>query len=116
MFIFGDGNQIRVALEVLLFQSQYEKVKSLSQNITRAITCIKDIAIEELNADVIMAGGDDLLFTIEKNAYDEEVLQKMAETFRSISGCTISFGVGHTVEVAHSNLNKAKIFKKTIVK
>ncbi len=113
--VLGDGNQIRVKIESYLFKKQFQKVKKLSKNITSAIVRLEGIAKEELKAEIIMAGGDDLLFRIDKERYDKKVLKKMSMIFIEMTECSFSFGVGNTIEIAHSNLNKAKVYKKIIV-
>ena len=42
----------------------------------------KEIAIEDLDAEIIMAGGDDLLIKISKERYNKSVLKKMSKTFK----------------------------------
>ena len=115
IFVLGDGNQIRVKIESHLFKNELKKVKEVSENITVAINQLKKIAIRDLEAEIIMAGGDDLLIRVHKEKYDKRVLLKMSSTFQELTECSFSFGVGDTIEIAHSNLNKAKIYKKTIV-
>ena len=115
IFVLGDGNQIRVKIESHLFKNELRKVNQISQNITNAINQLKKIAIEDLDAEIIMAGGDDLLIRVDKEKYNKKILKKMSSTFKELTECSFSFGVGETIEVAHSNLNKAKIYKKTIV-
>lgn len=116
IFVLGDGNRIRVRIESHLFKHEFQKVKLVSQSITSAIGVLREIAITELNADIIMAGGDDMFFTLSDSDYKESTLIKMADTFLEMTACSFSFGVGNSIEVAHSNLNKAKVYKKTIVR
>lgn len=115
VFVLGDGNQIRVKIESHLFKNELRKVKEISENIISAINQLKNIAIKDLDAEIIIAGGDDLLITVNKRKYDRNVLKKMSRTFQELTECSFAFGVGETIEIAHSNLNKAKIYNKAIV-
>ncbi len=115
LFVLGDGNQIRVKIENHLYKNDFEAVKNVSESITSAIQKLRELAEEELDAEVIMAGGDDILFIMNKFQYDKNILKNMSAIFKEMTGCSFSFGVGTTIEEAHSNLNKAKVFKQTTV-
>lgn len=64
--------------------------------------------IQRLSAQVVMAGGDDLLLTVPAGTFDVDILEGLSRDFADETGCTISFGVGTTVEEAYLRLRMAK--------
>jgi hypothetical protein len=62
----------------------------------------------EMNADVIIAGGDDIFFIIDISKYQPERIKGLSSLFQSITGSTFSFGTGKSIEAAYVNLRRAK--------
>jgi hypothetical protein len=111
IYILGDGDQVRSKVEYYLFTYQLEDLTSFSQHLIQAVEEVKTLAIVTMKAQVIMAGGDDILLCVHKEDYLVSHIQKLSEVFFDTSGVTISFGVGNTIETAYLNLRKAKISK-----
>lgn len=110
-YVLGDGNHIRERIESYLLNNDLESVSKFSQSLTTAITKIKELAISSMNAQVILAGGDDILLSVPREKYQKELIQKLQQAFLSTTGITISFGVGNTIEAAYINLRRAKASK-----
>lgn len=108
IFVLGDGDNIRERIETLLFSKDFKKLSAVSEQFTESIKAIKSTAITEMSAEVIMAGGDDILFIVNKKNYSRPKIEYLAELFKSQTGNTMSFGVGETIETAYLNLRKAK--------
>jgi len=108
IYIIGDGDNIRDRIEFYLLNSDFNKVTQFSKNLIECIDIIKEIAIRRMNAEIIYAGGDDVLFRIDKNHYQRSHLEEIMNIFRKNTGNTISFGVGENIEVAFLNLRRAK--------
>lgn len=110
-YVLGDGDKIREKIEFYLLNHNIESLSNFSQNLTIAINEIKEIAISTMSAQVILAGGDDILFYVPREKYRKELIQKLQEVFLNITGVTISFGVGKTIEAVYINLRRAKTNK-----
>lgn len=110
-YVLGDGNHIRERIESYLLSNDLESVSKFSQSLTTAITEIKELAISSMNAQVILAGGDDILLSVSREKYRKELIQKLQQAFLATTGITISFGVGNTIEAAYINLRRAKASK-----
>ena len=108
LFLIGDGDNIRHTVESYLFRHQFEELNKFSEVLSKAILNIKEMIIADMEAKVILAGGDDILFTIHKGTYDKEQVINIMKYFQSHTGCTMSFGVGENIESAYLNLMKAK--------
>jgi hypothetical protein len=108
VYVLGDGDKIREKIEYYLLNHDIESLSNFSQNLTVAINEIKEVAISTMSAQIILAGGDDILFYVPREKYQIELLQKLQQVFLNITGATISFGVGKTIEAAYINLRKAK--------
>lgn len=108
IYVLGDGDKIREKVEFYLFNHNLEALTSFSQSLTNAISELADLAVSTMNAKVIIAGGDDVLFLVPRKKYRRELIQKLQEAFRRTTGITISFGIGDTIEEVFINLRKAK--------
>lgn len=108
VYILGDGDRIREKIEYHLLNSEIEPLTNFSQALTNAIDKIKSIATSTMQAQVIIAGGDDILFRVEFEKYKRSYIQKMSETFLHMTGSTMSFGIGENLEKAYINIRKAK--------
>ena len=110
-YVLGDGDKIREMVEFYLLNHDLEALTNFSQNLTAAINEIKEIAISTMSAQVILAGGDDILLYVSREKYRKELIQKLQQVFHNITGVTISFGVGKTIEAVYINLRRAKTNK-----
>ena len=110
-YVLGDGDRIREDVEFYLLNNDLESLAKFSQNLTIAINEIKEIAISTMGAQIILAGGDDILFYVPREKYRTELIQKLQQVFYNITGATISFGVGKTIEAVYINLRLAKTNK-----
>jgi hypothetical protein len=107
-YILGDADRVRERIERHLLAGDFASVTNLSASLTAGINNLAQAIGERLQADTIMAGGDDVLFRINPDAYSGEVLKEISKRFHSETGCTISFGVGNDIAVAYLNLRRAK--------
>ena len=113
IYVLGDGDKIRENVEYYLLNNNLEGLSTFSQNLTVAINQMKEAATSKMNARVIMAGGDDILFCVPRGKYRHELIQQLQEAFYNTTGVTISFGVGKTIEMVYINLRKAKFSRDT---
>ena len=108
LYIFGDADRVRQRVERALFSGDLVDLGKFSAALTAAIALIAQQLVERLSAVVVMAGGDDLLLTVAAENFDIGILEQLAHDFVDETGCTISFGVGTTVEEAYLHLRRAK--------
>lgn len=95
-----DADEIGKKLEYLLLGNKEKEVAAFSKNITLSIDMVRKY-FESQNANIIFAGGDNILI----KSYKELLI-----TFPlpSIEGITWSIGIGNTIEKATLALKKAK--------
>jgi hypothetical protein len=108
IFILGDADKIRERVEAALFAHDLQRLSVFSNSLTAAITMIVDRMERRLSATTVMAGGDDVLFTVARTTFDASVLVAISEAFEHETGCTMSFGAGISLEDAYLCLRKAK--------
>src|ERR1700752_1744233 len=108
VYVLGDVDRVREHIDRELLASNLESLRSFSSALTRGLAHIARTSEKLMRAETIMAGGDDVLFEVQKAWYSEEMLVRIAEAFRAETGCTISFGIGETVPKAYLNSRRAK--------
>lgn len=108
IFILGDADKIRERIETAIFDHDLQRLSAFSASLTSAIGTIVDRMRTQLLATVVMAGGDDVLFTLAKRDFDASVLADISAAFRAETGCTMSFGAGVSLEDAYLCLRRAK--------
>ena len=111
IYVLGDGNKIREKIEYYLLRNELEDLAAISKGISDAIQALKSFAISTMDAEIIMAGGDDILFRVKYDKYKKEYISQLSEVFQKISSCSISFGTGESIEEAYISLRKSKSSK-----
>jgi hypothetical protein len=114
-FIFGDGDQIGRHLKRLLYSGDLGQASYFSRSVQSAISDLSTVAASSMEAQVIYAGGDDILLTVSKSHFNQAVIMQLAAQFEKSTGCTISFGVADNIDAAIHSLDKAKALGKRIV-
>lgn len=110
-YVLGDADKIRERIDFYLLNHDFKSLSNFSQNLTVAINEIKEVAISTIDAQIILAGGDDILFYVPCEKYRKELVQNLQQVFLDITGVTISFGIGKSIESAYINLRRAKSSK-----
>ena len=108
LYILGDVDRVREHIDRELLASNLEAVTKFSTTLTRGLATLARASEELMGAEIIMVGGDDVLFRVGDRTYSKELLARIAKTFKEETDCTISFGVGTSVPVAYVNLRRAK--------
>jgi hypothetical protein len=108
LYIFGDGDRVRERLEGFLLSQDLESLGSLSRRLSEGIRLIGDELSLRMGAEVVMAGGDDILMRVPASKYDRKLLEEVVSVYMEQTGLSISFGVGPTLEQAYLNLRRAK--------
>ena len=108
VYVLGDADRIRERIEGYLLGDRPADVRTFSERLAvglREFVCSAELL---LGADVLMAGGDDVLLCVKATSYSRHTLEELAKTFCQATGCTISLGVGGDVSIAYLNLRRAK--------
>ena len=108
LYILGDADRVRDQIERQLLAGNLEGVAELSANLSAGLVNLVRAVEASLDAETIMAGGDDVIFRVRAEAYSTKILEAVSAQFLAEAGCTISFGVGDEVTLAYLNLRRAK--------
>ncbi len=111
IYIMGDGDKIRESIESCLFSNDLEGAKKLSLDLTTGVARLKEKIEIEVDGNVVIAGGDDILFTMRLDKFDINFIKELYALFHYTTGKTISFGIGNDIEHAYLNLRRAKASK-----
>ncbi len=108
VYVFADCDGVRRHIDGLLLSAKLEEVREFSSRLDAALKKCGENAKSLLAADVIVAGGDDLLLMIPAEKYIFDLLEKVIRTLERDAGLPVSVGIGPTIEVAYINLARAK--------
>jgi len=108
LYVLGDADRVREKVEAALFANDLAALTAFSQTLTQAVSTLVREMGERLGARTVMAGGDDVLFTVSDERFDLDVLHQLSKSFTDTTGCSISFGLGTSLETAYLNLRRAK--------
>lgn len=113
-YAFFDGDNVGNTIEILLLDGKILEAQALSNNINAAIQQI----IKFLNgkAEVILAGGDDILIKIMDDINMETTIKTISQMFLDITSLTISVGVDENIKGAIYQLYIAKLYGKNQIK
>lgn len=113
-YVLGDGNRVGDYLASLLLNERLGELSKTSESLLKTISTMKKMAIQTMNAKIIMAGGDDLFFIVDKSRYSYEKLSSISDYFEAQTSLTFSFGVATSPTSAYLNLRKAKVMERKI--
>jgi hypothetical protein len=108
VFVIGDGDDIRKRIESYLLNGDLERLGAFSLVLTESIREIAQLALSAMESNIIFAGGDDIFFITTLRDYREEKIRALMAEFSRLTECSISFGIGPSVELAFINLRRAK--------
>ena len=108
LYIFGDADRVRDRIEGLLLGPQPAEVRAFSDRLTTGLAELVRSAQIVLAAEMLMVGGDEVLFRVKQSSYQPEKLADLARDYREATRCSISFGVGPDIASAYLNLRRAK--------
>jgi minimal CRISPR polymerase domain len=108
LFVLGDADLVRRRAEGLLLSNQLHLLRDLSEALTNSIRALARTAESRMGAEVVVCGGDEILFLVEEERFNEAIVQTMMADFSAQCGLTISFGVGRSSGSAFLELTRAK--------
>lgn len=97
---------------MLLLDEKIADAVKFSQRVNKAIeeVCIKIKSID--GADIILVGGDDIIAVFSEESWDIKIAENLRSIFYKIASCTLSIGIGLSVQEALNNLRRAKLSGK----
>lgn len=107
-----DGDDVGPRLELLLLDDLVEEARSYSEGVNKGLAALSEMACSITTADVVIAGGDDLIVSWSRDAIDLDQIELMRNAFSKVSGRTVSVGIGFSASEATSNLRRAKLMGK----
>lgn len=115
-YAFFDGDNVGNTIENLLSNGKIAEARYLSESIKIAIFQIELFINYVESAEIIIAGGDDVLIRYDPGRCNSTFLEDISNLFSEQTGLSISCGVGNNVSQAIDNLTNAKKHGKGIIK
>jgi hypothetical protein len=115
-YAFFDGDNIGNTIENLLNNGRVQEAVHLSESIKIAIFKIELFIGETEDAEIIIAGGDDVLIQYDSEKYSDTFLGEISQIFTNYTGLSMSCGVGENVSQAINNLTNVKQNTKGAIK
>lgn len=112
IYIAIDGDDVGNKLEFFILMNHLEQLKSFSELFAESFRWLEDRIIENLNANIIFSGGDNLLADAEDNNELVNKLERFKSDFLRQSGCSLSIGLGTNTREAYIALKLAKVSGK----
>jgi hypothetical protein len=99
-----DGDKVGRVIEGMFVRGEVDSLRKFSGAVVAALKCLAD-SVAEQGGDVILAGGDSLLF---EGDFDDRSCQALLDRFAELTGCTASIGSGVSIRDAYLALKLAK--------
>ena len=112
LYIYFDGDDIGNHLELLLLDGKLKEAKLFSESIHRSFEKISKVLLSLNGACLVFSGGDDVVCMCDKTAWDANLSNKFQKEFQKATGCSLSGGVGTSIQEALMNLRRAKLSGK----
>jgi hypothetical protein len=108
VYAFLDGDNIGIRLEELLSKNKTSEASLLSENIKIAMLEIDKILNSKPDVKIIIIGGDDVLIQYDHEKYGTDIIDEILNTFKVITGLSMSCGIGLSIGQSIINLDNAK--------
>jgi hypothetical protein len=106
-----DGDDVGPVFELILLDNKLDRAREYSRSVAQALQYVRNF-LEELGAEIIAYGGDDLVACWKAGSVTEVDIKLIRSSFFDICGRTISVGIGVNSHDATSNLRRAKLLGK----
>ncbi|MEM9681202.1 MAG: mCpol domain-containing protein [Bacteroidota bacterium] len=116
VYAFLDGDSIGTRLEELLSKSKALEAALLSETIKTAMLEIDRLLSSKDDVEIIILGGDDVLIQYEYEIYGTEIVHEIIHTFKTVTGLSMSCGIGLSINQSILSLDAAKKNGKNLVK
>ena len=108
MIVLADCDSVRLRVERYLFAGDLVGLQEFSEKLDRSVKeCAKSLR-DTMNAEVVVAAGDDLLVKIDLLYFDAGRLREAIRLIELAASVTVSVGGDLSIEGAFVNLARAK--------
>jgi len=111
-YLHLDGDGIGDRLELYLLDDKVVDAVEFSQKVKKAISKVCATIESVEGAEIILVGGDDIIAVFDEKSWDVQIGEKLREIFYDTAGCTLSIGIGLSVQESLNNLRRAKLSGK----
>jgi hypothetical protein len=108
IYVIADGDRVGAKIEALILSGREAALKAQSELLSLEIHKAATQARESLKAEILVAAGDDLVLTFSAEHYQRSHLVVIQKRFFESTGCTLSIGVGRTLEASFLAWREAK--------
>ena len=108
-YIYIDADNIGDKLELLIILDRLDEACTFSRTLSSAMKDLCSDLEKNLNADILLFGGDDIIASIESEYLDIDKIELIRKSFYKLTNCTISCGISLSVQDALQNLRIAKL-------
>ncbi|MBN9365450.1 MAG: hypothetical protein J0H59_00285 [Comamonadaceae bacterium] len=108
LYVLGDADRVREGIDQRLLRGRLDELRAFSASLSDGVAALLGSFEVEMGAEVVMAGGDDVLLIVNASRYSVEKNRLVAANFLKATGCAISFGVSASLQGAYINLRRAK--------
>lgn len=108
LFFLIDGDSVGDRLHLLLLDNELTEAERFSAAVSRALLEIRERLLLS-GARISFVGGDEILGTIPASEVRSSLFSEIRTTFNSLTGCTLSVGVGIDPKGAFEALQRAKL-------
>lgn len=105
VFISADGDNMGAKVAKAILANDAESAKKVSQSIIRGELGFVKEAKKRMSAEVIIAGGDDILLKVPAKQFNVQAIDWLRSSYpRATSGGTITVGIGNDMIQSHKAL------------
>jgi len=108
-FIRLDVDNVGDKIELALLNNDLAKANSIHSIVQQGIAELRNVLVDSLGFEILMAGCDDILFQCSSASFNIETIEKIRMDFFGQVGFSLSVGVGATLQEALLNLSRAKM-------
>jgi hypothetical protein len=112
LYIRIDCDNVGDKIELALYNNDAQSAQKISDTIKDNIKWFVEKIINNLKAEVLLIGSDDILYKTNEELYDLNELENLRQEFYKRTNITLSIGIGHSISQSLVNLNIAKISGK----
>lgn len=112
IYVRIDADDVGNQIEISLYREDFITANGIHERIQNGIKEVCEMICEVSGTKILMVGSDDVLFSSSYSLVEDDTLNQIKKYFKSLTGFSLSIGVGYTVNQAMQNLNFAKLTGK----
>jgi len=111
-FVRIDCDNVGDKIELALYNNEPKVAQQISDDIKTNIAWFIQQITAAFNAEILLVGSDDILFTINYDLFNSKKLDSIRHEFSNRTSITISMGIGDSIRDSLTNLHIAKVSGK----